>query len=270
MTHSCTWCCIVHLSARMFPGTQCFTTDCHAYARVCVVCVHMCLQAGSSSSNTGLVVDVPQPLSSRHAGLLRSPGRSLPAPSDPGSATATGSAFSYAANMAAAQVSSASAGGAAGFEQQRRMGAAASTHTGIGSLGGSQAASRRISRNASSRLNADQDWALLGPDGQSLQQQLAAMQTPQQRTSLGQVLHAPGAASRRASRTLSGAGCSSRALQWHMMCAVQTCLASCALACPSLPQVSLGKGGTQAAAEQWCCCGHLQPVRLCWVETLFC
>lgn len=61
-----------------------------------------------------------------------------------------------------------------------------------------------MSRNASSRLNADQDWALLGPDGQALQQ-LGGMQPPQPRASLGQVLHAPAAVtSRRASRTLSG------------------------------------------------------------------
>jgi hypothetical protein len=48
-------------------------------------------------------VDVPQPLSARHGNMLRSPGRSLPAPSDPGHIGLT-SAFSNAANMAAAQV----------------------------------------------------------------------------------------------------------------------------------------------------------------------
>lgn len=112
----------------------------------------------------------------------------------------TASAFSPAASMSAAQVS-ASVGGAAGFEQRRT---ATNIGPGLGSFGGSHAASRRMSRNASSRLNADQDWALLGPDGQMLQQQLAAMQAPQQRVSLGQVLHAPGVGSRRTSRTLSG------------------------------------------------------------------
>lgn len=98
---------------------------------------------------------------------------------------------------------SASAGGAGAFEQRRT-----STNIGPG-LGNSHAASRRMSRNASSRLNADQDWALLGPDGQSLQLSLNGVppqQQQQQRVSLGQVLHqAPGVASRRASRTLSGA-----------------------------------------------------------------
>jgi len=164
------------------------------------LCLMLSLQASNTSaSNTGMVVDVPQPLTSRHTGLMRSPGRSLPAPSDPGH-MGTASAFSHAASMSAAQVS-ASVGGAAGFEQRRT---ATNIGPGLGSFGGSHAASRRMSRNASSRLNADQDWALLGPDGQLLQQQLAAMQVPQQRVSLGQVLHAPGVGSRRTSRTLSG------------------------------------------------------------------
>ena len=176
------------------------------------------MQVGSASTSTGMVVDLPQPLSSRHAGLLRSPGRTLPAPSDPGShsAAAAASAFSHAAGVSAAQVS-ASAGGAAGIAEQRWT--TSNIAVGLGSLGGgSHAASRRMSRNASSRLNVDQDWAMLGPDGQLLQQQLAAMQAPQQRVSLGQVLHGPGVVSRRTSRTLSGGlllgfvrGCADRA-----------------------------------------------------------
>jgi hypothetical protein len=79
------------------------------------------------------------------------------------------------------------------------------TNIGVSSFGSSHAASRRMSRNASSRLNADQDWALLGPDGQTLQPPLiGGLQAPQQRVSMGQVLHTPAVVSRRASRTLSG------------------------------------------------------------------
>lgn len=63
------------------------------------------LQAGSASGTTGVAVDVPQPLSVRHGGMMRSPGRSLPTPSDPGHMGMT-SAFSNAANITAAQVQS--------------------------------------------------------------------------------------------------------------------------------------------------------------------
>lgn len=63
------------------------------------------LQAGSGS-NTAMNVDMPQPLSARTSNLMRSPGRSLPAPSDPGlhSATAVPSAFTHAASLSAVQV----------------------------------------------------------------------------------------------------------------------------------------------------------------------
>jgi hypothetical protein len=89
-----------------------------------------------------------------------------------------------------------------------------------------------MSRNASSRLNADQDWALLGPDGQTLQPSLNGVPPQQQqRVSLGQVLHqAPGVASRRASRTLSGA-CGVACVPAVIAVVLSTCHQPNSLAC---------------------------------------
>lgn len=65
---------------------------------------------------------------------------------------------------------------------------------------------RRTSRNTSSRLNADQDWAIMGPDGQLLPQQMPGSGGGATQGNSGWgALHVPGPTSRRTSRTLSGA-----------------------------------------------------------------
>jgi hypothetical protein len=64
--------------------------------------------------------------------------------------------------------------------------------------------SRRMSRNTSSRINADQDWGITGPDGQVLPQPMQSGGGGGFAAHAGIPLHVPGPSSRRTSRTLSG------------------------------------------------------------------
>jgi hypothetical protein len=64
--------------------------------------------------------------------------------------------------------------------------------------------SRRMSRNTSSRINADQDWGITGPDGQVLPQPMQSSGGAGFAAHAGMPLHVPGPSSRRTSRTLSG------------------------------------------------------------------
>jgi hypothetical protein len=61
-----------------------------------------------------------------------------------------------------------------------------------------------MSRNTSSRINADQDWAVMGPDGQLLPQPMQSGGGAAFAAQPGISLHMPGPGSRRTSRTLSG------------------------------------------------------------------
>jgi hypothetical protein len=89
--------------------------------------------------------------------------------------------------------SSSSAGGAFGSELRR---AASNSMGGI--------SSRRMSRNTSSRINADQDWGITAPDGQLLPQPMQSGGGAGFAAHAGMPLHVPGPSSRRTSRTLSG------------------------------------------------------------------
>eukprot|EP00879_Flechtneria_rotunda_P001305 GHRR01001455.1.p1 GENE.GHRR01001455.1~~GHRR01001455.1.p1 ORF type:complete len:1942 (+),score=725.52 GHRR01001455.1:344-6169(+) len=139
----------------------------------------------SEATDGGMMVDIPQPLSTRRAS--RTSGWNLP-PSDPG----------FAAGTAA---TSSGGGGIAG-ELRRSM----SSHI-------SNPSSRRVSRSMSSRVTADQDWAP-GIDWQLQAQQLqnhsagGASGWPGQGYGpgfgAGMPLHVPGSTSRRTSRTVSG------------------------------------------------------------------
>lgn len=133
------------------------------------------------------MVDIPQPLSSRR--VSRTSMRAVHMPSDPG----------YAYGMApmpgssSGSTFSSSAGGALGAELRR------ATSNNI-----SGNSSRRMSRNTSSRINADQDWAVTGPDGQLLPQPMQSGGGAAFAVQAGMPLHMPGPSSRRTSRTLSG------------------------------------------------------------------
>jgi hypothetical protein len=61
-----------------------------------------------------------------------------------------------------------------------------------------------MSRNTSSRINADQDWGITGPDGQLLPQAMQSGGGAGFAAHAGMPLHVPGPSSRRTSRTLSG------------------------------------------------------------------
>eukprot|EP00775_Hariotina_reticulata_P005448 gene5448-5681_t len=118
------------------------------------------LNLHTEATDEGMLVILPQPLSSRR--MSRTSIRNAYMPSDPGFA-----------------------GSISNPAELRRTLSNANGPT-----------SRRISRTISSRINADQDWAVATPEGYAAH----LMQQPQQ----GFPLHVPAPASRRASRTLSG------------------------------------------------------------------
>jgi hypothetical protein len=120
------------------------------------------LQVHSEATDEGMLVVLPQPLSSRR--ISRTSIRNVYMPSDPGFA-----------------------GSIANAAELRRT---------LSNANGPS--SRRISRTISSRINADQDWALAAQDG------AVAHLMQQQQLQPGFPLHVPAPISRRASRTLSG------------------------------------------------------------------
>lgn len=134
----------------------------------------------SEATDAGMMVDIPQPLSSRR--ISRTSVRNLLMGSDPGAAAA--------------------AGGLPAAGELRRAASGLNT--------------RRISRTTSSRLTADQGVSVQTAESAVplLQQQTASLGFSL--NSAGVPMHVPGSNSRRTSRTLSGK--SSRLLLIHAAC----------------------------------------------------